>query len=175
MNIQDWFPLRWTGWISLQSKGLSKISNTTVQKHQFFSAQPSLESNYIPPVPPLFQDLSFLTWALITDFLWLVFSSSSAFFQKKESCTHYLSKMRTLLWLSPNSFVSQWVIQFPGIEYQWILADFSDSYSAISFVPSTLIMSNYLKFPNWSMTLHTFIPKYMLSIHSFHKYLLSIH
>ena len=36
MNIQDWFPLGWTGWISLQSKGLS---NTTVQKHQFFSAQ----------------------------------------------------------------------------------------------------------------------------------------
>ena len=40
MNIQDWFPLGWTGWISLQSKGLSDIfSNTTVQKHQFFSAQ----------------------------------------------------------------------------------------------------------------------------------------
>ena len=39
MNIQDWFPLRWTGWISLQSKGLSRVfSNTTVQKHQFFSA-----------------------------------------------------------------------------------------------------------------------------------------
>jgi len=38
-NIQDWFPLRWTGWISLQSKGLSRVfSNTTVQKHQFFSS-----------------------------------------------------------------------------------------------------------------------------------------
>ena len=43
MNIQDWFPLGWTGWISLQSKGLSRVlSNTTVQKHQFFGAQPSL-------------------------------------------------------------------------------------------------------------------------------------
>ena len=42
MNIQDWFPLGWTGWISLQSKGLSRVfSNITVQKHQFFSAQPS--------------------------------------------------------------------------------------------------------------------------------------
>ena len=40
MNIQDWFPLGWTGWISLQSKGLSKVfSNTTVQKYQLFSAQ----------------------------------------------------------------------------------------------------------------------------------------
>ena len=37
MNTQDWFPLGWTGWISLQSKGLSRVfSNTTVQKHQFF-------------------------------------------------------------------------------------------------------------------------------------------
>ena len=44
--IQDGFPLEWTGWISLQSKGLSRVfSNTTVQKHQFFGAQLSLESN----------------------------------------------------------------------------------------------------------------------------------
>ena len=43
MNILDWFPLGWTGWISLQSKGLSRVfSNTTVQKHQFSSAQLSL-------------------------------------------------------------------------------------------------------------------------------------
>ena len=43
MNIQDWFPLGLTGWISLQSKGLSRVfSNTTVQNHQFFSAQLSL-------------------------------------------------------------------------------------------------------------------------------------
>ena len=43
MNIQDWFPLGWTGWISLQSKGLSRIfSNTTVLKHQFFGTQLSL-------------------------------------------------------------------------------------------------------------------------------------
>ena len=42
MNIQHWYPLGWTGWISLQCKGLSRVfSNTTVQKHQFFSAQPS--------------------------------------------------------------------------------------------------------------------------------------
>ena len=43
MNIQDWFPLGWTGWISLPSKGLSRVfSNTTVQKHQFFSSQLAL-------------------------------------------------------------------------------------------------------------------------------------
>ena len=46
MNTQDWSLLAWTGWISLQSKGLSRVfSNTTVQKHQFIGAQPSLWSN----------------------------------------------------------------------------------------------------------------------------------
>ena len=46
MNIQDWFPLGWTGLNSLQSNGLSRaFSNTTVQKHQFFSVQLSSQSN----------------------------------------------------------------------------------------------------------------------------------
>ena len=46
MNIQDLFPLGWTGWISLKSKALPRVfSNTTVQKYQFLDAQPSLQSN----------------------------------------------------------------------------------------------------------------------------------
>ena len=46
MNTQDWSPLGWTGWISLRSKGLSRVfSNSTVQKHQFFGAQLSSQSN----------------------------------------------------------------------------------------------------------------------------------
>ena len=46
MNTQDWSPLGWTGWISLQCKGDSRVfSNTTVEKHQFFCAQLSLQSN----------------------------------------------------------------------------------------------------------------------------------
>ena len=49
MNTQDWSPLGWTGWISLQSKGLSRVfSSTTVQKHQFFGAQLSSQSNSHP-------------------------------------------------------------------------------------------------------------------------------
>ena len=50
MNTQDWFPVGWIGWISLQSRGLlGVVSNTTVQKHQFFGAQLSLCSNsHIP-------------------------------------------------------------------------------------------------------------------------------
>ena len=47
MNSQDWFPLGWTGWLSLQSKGLSRVfSNTTAQKCQLFSVQPSLWFNF---------------------------------------------------------------------------------------------------------------------------------
>ena len=46
MYTQDWSSLEWTGWISLRSKALSRVfSNTTVQKHQFFGAQPSSQSN----------------------------------------------------------------------------------------------------------------------------------
>ena len=46
MNMEGWFPLGWTGWISLQSKGLARVfCNTTVQKHQFFTTQLSLQSN----------------------------------------------------------------------------------------------------------------------------------
>ena len=46
MNTQDWSPSGWTGWVSLQSKGFSRVfSNTTVQKHQFFGAQLSSQSN----------------------------------------------------------------------------------------------------------------------------------
>ena len=62
MNIQDWFTLGWTGWISLQSKGLSGVfSNTTVQKHQFFGAQLSSQSNshihtWLPEKPYLRPD-----------------------------------------------------------------------------------------------------------------------
>ena len=54
MNIQDWFPLGLTGWISLQSKGLSRVfSSTTVQKHLFFGTQFSLKSNSHMPTWPL--------------------------------------------------------------------------------------------------------------------------
>ena len=52
-KFQGWSPSEWTGWISLQSKGLSRVfSNTTVQKHQFFGAQPSSQSNMPKPKCP---------------------------------------------------------------------------------------------------------------------------
>ena len=48
VNIQEWFPLRLTGLVSLQSKGLSRVFSNTIQKHQFLGAQPSLWSNSHP-------------------------------------------------------------------------------------------------------------------------------
>ena len=61
MNIQDWSPLGWTGWISLKSKGLWRVfSNTTVQKHQFFGTQLSLQFNS-----------HIHTWLLEKPYLWL--------------------------------------------------------------------------------------------------------
>ena len=44
MNTQDWSPLEWTGWVSLQSKGLPRVFSNTVQKHQFFGTQPFSQS-----------------------------------------------------------------------------------------------------------------------------------
>ena len=88
MNIQDWFPLVLTGVISLHSKGLSRIFSNTVQKHQFFSAKPSLWSNshfHILDKPKLWLDgplsaksclcflICYLGWS------WLFFQGASVF------------------------------------------------------------------------------------------------
>ena len=65
MNIQGWFPLGLTGFISLQSKGLSRVfSNTTVQKHQFFSAQPFC-SPAIMSVPAYWINHSLTIWNFV--------------------------------------------------------------------------------------------------------------
>ena len=61
MNTQDWCPLGWIGWISWQSKGLSRFfSNTTVQKHQFFSAQSHIEVCYISYIRKGWEPLLYL-------------------------------------------------------------------------------------------------------------------
>ena len=66
MNIQDWFPLGWTGWISLQSKGFSRVfSNTTVQKHQLFSTQLSLWSQLSHPYTTTGETLALTRWTFV--------------------------------------------------------------------------------------------------------------
>ena len=68
MNTQDWSPLGWTGWISLQSKGISRVfSNTTVQKHQFFGTQLSFFIVQLShPTWPLEKPLPWLEGPLLT-------------------------------------------------------------------------------------------------------------
>ena len=76
MNIQDWFPLGWTGWISLQSKGLSRVfSNTTVQKHQFFGAQ--LLYGPIHPCMTTRKTIALTRWTFIGKVVSLLFNMLS--------------------------------------------------------------------------------------------------
>ena len=75
MNIQDWFPLGLTGWISLLSKGLSKVfSNTTVQKHQFLSTQLSLSSNPHNHIWLLKKTLTLTRWTFVGKVMSLPFN-----------------------------------------------------------------------------------------------------
>ena len=103
MNIQDWFPLGWTGLISLLSKELSRIlSNTTVQKHQFFCAQLSLYSN--SHIHTLLLDKPYLgtIWTFVSKVTSLLFNTLSrliiAFLPRR--------KYILILWLkSPSSVI----------------------------------------------------------------------
>ena len=68
-NTQEWSPLEWTGWISLQSKGLSRVfSNTRVQKHQFFSAQLSSQCSFHIHTWPLEKSWPWLDGPLLAKF-----------------------------------------------------------------------------------------------------------
>ena len=79
MNIQGWFPFGLTGWI-LQSKGLSRVfSNTTVQKHQFFGAQPSLWSNSHIHIWLLEKTIALTIWTFVGKVMSLLFNTLSGF------------------------------------------------------------------------------------------------
>ena len=102
MNIQDLFPLEWTGWISLQSKGLSKVfSNTTVQKHQFFSAQLSLESSSHIHTWLLGKTIVLTRWNFVSKVMSLLFNMLSRL------VITFLPKSKRLLisWLQSSSAV----------------------------------------------------------------------
>ena len=76
MNIQDQFPLGLTGWISLQSKGLSRVfSNTTVQKHQFFGTQ--LYSPILTPYMTTGKTIVFTKWTFVSKEMSLLFNMLS--------------------------------------------------------------------------------------------------
>ena len=74
MNIQGWFPFGLTGWISFQSKGLSRVfSNTRVQKHQFFGVQPSLWSNFHIHIWLLEKTVALTIWTFVGKVMSLLF------------------------------------------------------------------------------------------------------
>ena len=78
MNKQDWSSLGWTGWISLQSKGLSRVfSNTTVQKHQFFGTQLSSQSNPHTHTWPLEKTIALTRWTFVDKVMSLLFNMQS--------------------------------------------------------------------------------------------------
>ena len=124
MNTQDWSPLGWTGWISLQSKKLSRVfSNTTVQKHQFFSAQLSLPSNshihtWLEKTWFWLYGLLLAKWCLhfnIMSRFVIVFLARSKFFFQLHGCSYCLhwfwSPQKwnlTLFPLFPLLFTMKW-------------------------------------------------------------------
>ena len=78
MNIQDWFPLGWTGWISLQSKGLSRVfSNITVQKHQLFSIQLFFLVQLSHPSMATGKTITLTRWTFVAKVMPLLFNMLS--------------------------------------------------------------------------------------------------
>ena len=99
MNIQDWFPLGWTGWMSLQSRELSRVfSNTTVQKHQFFGTQLSLWSNSHPYMTTG-KTIALTRWTFVGKVMSLLFNMLS----RLVTAFHSRSKHVLILWLQSSS------------------------------------------------------------------------
>ena len=103
MHIQDWFPLGWTGWISLHSKELSRIfSNTTFQNHQFFGAQFSVESNSHVHYVTTGKTIALTRWTFVGKVMSLLFNMLSRF------VIAFLPRSKCLLisWLQSPSAVT---------------------------------------------------------------------
>ena len=102
MNIQDWFPSEWTGWISLQSKGLSRVfSNTTVQKHQFFRCSAFFIVQLSHPYMTTGKTIALTRWTFVGKVMSLLFNMLSSL------VIGYLPRSKHLLisWLQSPSAV----------------------------------------------------------------------
>ena len=103
MNIQSWFPLGWTGWISLQSKGLSRVfSHTTVQKHQFFSIPPFFMVRLSHPYMTTGKTIALRIWAFVRKIMSLLLNMLCRSFQEA-----FLPRSKCLLisWLQLPSLL----------------------------------------------------------------------
>ena len=118
VNIQDWSPLGWTGWISLQSKGLSRVSsNTTVQKHQFFSAQLSLQSNSHPYMTTGWT-IALNRWTFVGTVMSLLFNMLSRLvmtflLRSKRLLISWLQSPSAVIFRAPQNKVSHCFYCFP--------------------------------------------------------------
>ena len=92
MNIQDWFLLKWTGWISLQSKGLSRVfSNTTVQKHQFFWHSAFFIVQLSHPYMANGKTIVLSRWAFVGKVMSLFFNMLPSFSSKEQATVNICS------------------------------------------------------------------------------------
>ena len=97
MNIQDWFPLGLTGWISLKSKGLSRVfSNTTVEKHQFFGAQLSLGSKLSHPYMTTGKTIALIRRTFVGKVMSLLFNRLSSIFAWKIPWTEEPGRLQSI-------------------------------------------------------------------------------
>ena len=108
MNTQDWSPLGWTGWISLPSKGFSRaFSNTTVQKHQFFGAQPSSQSNSPTFIHDYWKKIALTRWTFVDKVMSLLFNMLSRLVitflpRSKHLLISWLQSPSAVIWEPPK-------------------------------------------------------------------------
>ena len=162
MNIQDWSPLGWTGWISLKSKGLSRVfSNTTVQKHQFFSTQLSLIVQLSHPYMTTGKTIALTRRTFVGKVMFLLFNMLSRL------VTTFLPRSKHLLisWLQspsamilntskikvchsfqfPHLFAMRWWDQMPWSMFSecWALSQLFHSPLSLS-LRSSLVLLHFL-------------------------------
>ena len=135
---QGWSPSEWTGWISLQSKGLSRVfSNTTVQKHQFFGAQLSSHSNSHIHTWPLEKTIALTRQTFVGKVMFLLFNMLSRL------VITFLSRSNRLLisWLQSPSAVIWFVFGTVSLQFQgWFVSiswgQFLESWQPMSWLES---------------------------------------
>ena len=151
MNTQDWSPLGWTGWMSLQSKGLSRVfSNTTVQKHQFFSVQLSLIVQLSQPYMTIGKTIALTRWTFFGKCLCFLICCLGWSFLSRSKCL-------LISWLQSPSAV---ILEPPKVK-SLTVSIVSPSFSHEVIGPDAMILVFWmLSFkPAFSLSNFTFIKR----------------
>ena len=159
MNIQDWSPLWWAGWISLQSKGVSRVfSNTTVQKHQFFGVQLSLYNNSHIHRRLLEKTIALTTWTFVGKVMSLFFNMLSRL------VITFLPRSKHLLISWPQA-PSAVILEYPKIKSVTVS-------TVLTSICYEVMRSDAMIFVFWMLS---FNPNCSLSSLTFIKRLFSFH